>query len=267
MTEDVQSQDSSQGSDSSQPVHASADVEKPAGSITTVASDMPLLSEPKWYIAPGIPGQGDPPEGYDEEIMKQYPTVQDLVKAHMGMRKQLSKKGGFAPEDYEIPYPIEEAEENFLDTNSFMFTSFKDAAKALDLSQEKFNGLVEWWGNASKEANESYQDQMEKHQEAALAEMGPDISERLTSLKEWVSNNLGDKMAQYMDNDMGATWDIQEKVELFEGLKKLATQSQAPVKVEPHQETQLERLERLKKVLTGPGGNRLSQLNSMYGIK
>lgn len=152
-----------------------------------------------WLYADGIAGEGDKPEWLQDK----YGSVEAQAKAYPELAK---KFGGFtgAPDgDYEVSLP--EGLEGEFDTESPLFKNFAEAARAANMSQDAFTGLLHVY------AQNEY-DMQVADKEAEMTALGDNAQTRVKNIGDWGRANL--------------------TAEEFEGLREITTSAAGVAAVE-----------------------------------
>jgi hypothetical protein len=138
-------------------------------------SAAPELGEGEYFLSDGVKGDGDKPEWY---IDSKYKTIADQAKGYNEIRQKLGAFTG-APEDgYAAPEGIEPEDE--------LFSQLAEFGKETNMSQQ---GLEKAWELLSTQNAVS----QEINQEAEMAKLGDNASERLQQVDTALKNKLGAK--------------------------------------------------------------------------
>ena len=163
----------------------------------TVDTDASDSSETEWWWAPGVKGEGNIPEGFNNKTFK---YVQDAAKAHGELQSHHSKKlAGFtgAPEgDYDLGLN-EAALELGIELNSDdpTIAQFSEKAKSLNMNQETFVDLYSMSQianhQATQESTEAVINAVNENVDTQLAEFGEANREQFVQAVNMAANMPG----------------------------------------------------------------------------
>ena len=96
------------------------------------------VKEPSYYFAEGVAGEGDAPDWFKGD---KYKNVSEQAKAYSELLPKYMEKHPTAPDSYEVSAP----EGIELDMESPLLSKAQEFAKANNMPQEAFNGLVQMY--------------------------------------------------------------------------------------------------------------------------
>ena len=154
-----------------------ATIGQPESGDTTAQAESQAASpqlEPTWYFAEGVPGVGEKPDYLESK----YKTLADQAKAYKEAQKLL---GGLKPAPDE--YDFGEAQE-YIDKDNDYIKDFVSFAKENKIQQDAFQKII----NTYVEYDKSRQPKPEEE----IAKLGNDGMQKISTLQNWVKNNLSD---------------------------------------------------------------------------
>jgi hypothetical protein len=141
---------------------------------TTINPAQSALPEPSWYFAEGIPGVGDKPDYLEPK----YKTLADQAKAYKEAQKLLGTLKA-APEEYDFG----EAQE-YIDKENDHIQDFVRFAKDNKIQQDAFSKVLNTYVG--------YDKSRQSKPEEEIAKLGNDGMQKITTLQNWVRNNLSE---------------------------------------------------------------------------
>jgi hypothetical protein len=143
-------------------------------------------------IAP-VEGEVAPVEGIIEEAparpdwhLEKYKTVDDQAKAYVDLQKKFGGLTG-APEAYELSIPDEFKEAGFdLDAKDPLIGELNEFARANNVSQEMYNGMVELYGKV----NLAQAEWANEYKAGEMKALGDNAAARIDSISKWGRANL-----------------------------------------------------------------------------
>ncbi len=170
--------------------------------------------EAAWFIAKGVPGTGEPPEGYQKD---KYGTLVDQLKAHNEATKKLSQKDELrgAPEAYELALDEE------------VLALFPEDQRENANESEYGERLTTWakkWDLPNQAVNELYSDFTKFEMEGTpdpkeeITKLGDNAGERLARVSQFIKNTVGKE--QDLLNEALSITATANGVKLFETLMK-----------------------------------------------
>ena len=141
-----------------------------------------------WYVAEGVPGQGEPPEWFNSA---KYKTVADQAKAQRELEKKLGAFTGAPEGDYELNLP--EGIQGEFDTEDPLLKGFMAEAKELGINQEAFDRLVGLYATQQAES-------MQRNMQQEIQALGDRAQARLKDIGDWGKANLTDDQFQELRN-------------------------------------------------------------------
>jgi hypothetical protein len=133
------------------------------------------LGEGEYFLSDGVKGDGERPEWYKGD---KYKTVAEQAKAYTELEKQFGSFTGAPKDGYAAPEGIEAEDE--------LFNQLVEFGKETNMSQQ---GLEKAWELLSTQNAVS----QEINQEAEMAKLGDNASERLQQVDTALKNKLGAK--------------------------------------------------------------------------
>jgi hypothetical protein len=149
--------------------------ETPVETSSLLESAAPELGEGEYFLSDGVKGDGERPEWYKGD---KYKTVAEQAKAYTELEKQFGSFTGAPKDGYATPEGIESEDE--------LFNQLVEFGKETNMSQQ---GLEKAWELLSTQAGVS----QEVNQEAEMAKLGDNASERLQQVDTALKNKLGAK--------------------------------------------------------------------------
>jgi len=191
--------------------------------------------EAKWFRAPGVPGEGEPPAFYDEKAQQRYPTLEDMAAAASGLRRQISEGiKATAPDDYEVSIPDEYKEKGYgIDKEDPLYKSFEAQAKEKGLTQDQFDSTIKVFLDSQVQTLEAQAQQESQETQAYIDEqmkaLGPQAQDRISSLETFLDNS---GMPDHAKSALMDRIDSAEVVEALEILRNSVNGSPVPGHVE-----------------------------------
>ena len=185
------------------------------GSDDNSGDDPGQNTEPKWYLAPNVPGEGDAPEWLNTA---KYKTAEDQAKAYIEADKKLAARDQLrgAPEAYEVKLADEVValarDEEHAKELSQVPDYVTEWAKKYDLPNEGLNELINQF---TKTELESLPDP-----QAEIKQLGATADQRISRVGNYIHNNFGEDEA--MLNLAKGITSTAQGIQLFE---KLLTQN------------------------------------------
>ncbi len=164
------------------------------------------LAEGEYYLADGVKGAGEKPEWYDSNRFK---SVDQQAKSYLELEKKFGGFTGSPKEGYELP-------EGF-DKEDALASEFMTLATEMNMSQDGFNKGFELF-SAQMGANH------EISQEAEMAKLGDNPTQRTQVLEKALQNKLGDAF-----EDVKALITTADSVMLAEALMKAYSPPKLPI--------------------------------------
>ncbi len=166
----------------------------------TVTVDKPPLEQIQpdadWFFAEGVPGKGEKPECFND---KTFNTILDQAKAHPQLRKKLASFTGAPEEGYEVTLN-EELSTIEMDEDDPLLNQFADLAANMNMSQDGFNELLNFYvSESSKYVQEEVQSQ-EEYWKTEYDKLGPNGPEDIKLLKQWATHNIPDELRDSFEN-------------------------------------------------------------------
>lgn len=149
---------------------------------TTETAPQPSVSEPSWYLADGIPGTGERPDYLEAK----YKTVSEQAKAYKEAQKLLGVQGP-APETYDFS----EVQDHINQDNP-VIQDFIAFAKQNRLSQDAVSKSLKTWVDYNKS--------LEPNADEEIAKLGTDGMQKVTTIQNWIKNNLSDTSVKALAN-------------------------------------------------------------------
>ena len=145
-----------------------SETEVTEAATTEIVTPEATEAAPSWWIAEGMPGQGDKPDW----LSSKFKTVADMAKSY----GELEKRVGTAPDDYDL------SKAPWIDPDYAPFQEMKEFAKSKRVPQEVMDKVLE---SMDKYMNEFTIDYSEER-----AKLGDNASMRITVLDNWAKANL-----------------------------------------------------------------------------
>lgn len=142
--------------------------------LSLLGGESVKLADGEYFLAEGIKGSGDKPEWYDSERFK---SVDQQAKSYLELEKKFGGFTGSPKDGYTLPEGV--------DKDDTLAAEFINMAKELNMSQAGFDKGFELL-SAQMGVNQ------EINQEAELAKLGDNASQRIQNLENALKNKLGD---------------------------------------------------------------------------
>lgn len=139
------------------------------------------LGEGEWLLYDGVKGVGEKPDYFNSDKFK---TLADQAKGHSELHKMVGSFTGAPKEGYKLDESI--------DKDDPLTSAVLDFAQESNMSQDKLEKLLEI-GETLRDVNK------EIDQEAELAKLGDNASQRITQLDTALKNKLGDGYQEVAD--------------------------------------------------------------------
>ncbi len=139
------------------------------------------LGEGEYLLADGVKGVGEAPEWFDSNRFK---SVDQQAKSYLELEKKFGGFTGSPKDGYKLPEGV--------DSEDALASEFINLAKELNMSQSGFDKgfeLLATQMSVNQEIN----------QEAELAKLGDNASQRIQVLDNALKNKLGDKYEEVKD--------------------------------------------------------------------
>lgn len=141
-----------------------------AGETATVA-EAPSIPEASWYYDDGVPGQGERPD-----FLEDGKTLAAQAKQYKELRKAVGAQKG-APDQYDFSEV-----QDFIKQDNPVIQDFIAFAKENRISQDAFGKTLKTWVDYHKSTLPDI--------DAEIAKLGPDGMQRVTTVQNWIKNNL-----------------------------------------------------------------------------
>lgn len=164
-------------------------------------------SEPTWFFADGVPGQGERPDYLEPK----YKSVSEQAKAYKEAQKLLGAQSG-APESYDFS-----GVQEFIDPNNQHIQEFALFAKENKLSQDVFARSLQ----SFVEYDKSRQPDVDQE----IAKLGNDGMQKVTTVQNWVKNNLSSEAVKALEKLPVRA----EVITMLDEIRQLHTHTQAKI--------------------------------------
>ena len=202
---------------------------EPAESAQPAASgDSAGSAEPKWFLAEGVPGEGDPPEWFKSS---KYKTLAEQARAYQGLESKLGKAPEVlgAPEEteetkgtagYDVAAFVPEGMDLEVDPEDPFFQALLPKMRELDLSQ----GAVSQLAQAFIAAQADLEQQSVATMTTEVGELGgpQQVQQRLDGIRQYAKANLSAEMLQGLERMIDSGFNAQgfEAIEQLIGLHR-----------------------------------------------
>lgn len=186
---------------------AVSDTLLPEGTQGNILEGATELGDGEYWLSEGVKGSGDMPEWYNAE---KYKSVAEQAKAQRELEKRL---GGFtgAPKDgYQAPEGVDAEDE--------LFQQLQQFGEKTNMSQD---ALAEAWQLLSAQDSVA----QEVSQEAELAKLGDNASQRISQADTVLRNNLSAEDYEKAKNLVTTA----ESVELIETMVRAMQPAKLPI--------------------------------------
>ncbi len=155
-------------------------INQPAEPVVDRATDH--VPDADWFWAEGVPGTGPKPEF----LQANFKNLSEQAKAYPELRKTLGAQKG-APEEYEFGELGPS-----IDRDNPVIKDFLIYAKENRLSQDAFSKTMKTYVD--------YEQSKRPDPNAEIEKVGPDGAQKVTTIQNWVKNNLSKDAASALDN-------------------------------------------------------------------
>lgn len=167
----------------------------------------------KWYLAPGVAGEGDAPEWLDTN---KYKTAEDQAKAYIDANKKLSERDQLrgAPDDYEITLPEDvlalTASEDEAKELAQAPDYVKEWAKKYDLPNNALNELIGQFTKTELEGR--------PNREAEIKQLGSTAEQRIGRVGNFLTKQFGGEGSEELMTLAKGITSTAQGIQLFERL-------------------------------------------------
>jgi len=164
------------------------------------------IAEGEWMLTENIKGVGDKPEHYDSQHFK---NLSEQAKGYSELHKKFGAFTGSPKDGYKAPEGLDQEDE--------LYSNYVEFASGLKMNQEGFDKGLELY-LAQAEAGQ------EIKQEAELAKLGDNASQRIMAVENMLKDKMGDQFVnvQNLVNTAGS-------VKLVEEIFKAFTPKKLPI--------------------------------------
>jgi hypothetical protein len=156
-----------------------APAETPAPEAPAAAPETP--TEPTWFLADGVPGEGDAPEWFRAD---KYKSLDQQAKAYVELEKRLGAFEG-APEDGTYKINVPEGIPLEFDTEHPLFQELNNWARESQLSQKGYDQIIGMFAN--------YEAAMQPDMGELKKQVGENADARINSVNQWAKSNLSEE--------------------------------------------------------------------------
>ena len=212
--------------DPNAPAAPAADPAKPAADPA---------ADPKWYLADGVPGNGDAPEWFRND---KYANLFEQARAYPELEKRFGAFVG-APTDGVYQVNVPEGVPVEFDHEHPLFQELTEWGKSNQFSQKAFDGLIDMFAR--------YEASLVPDMGQIKQQIGENADSRLNAVNQWIKSSLGED--GYNAYRMALTKENAADVfKTFEATMRLSRQVNAP---KPGDD------------VPGAGKNELEEINAM----
>lgn len=128
-----------------------------------------------------------------------------LAKSYTHLESKLGQKpAAEAPEDYTLNLP----EDYQVPDDDLLYTSFKETAKGLGLSQEQHDAILNMFIEKSPEVQKAQMDAWNQQLQEEFKLLGPDANKRLKAIEGWVRNTMPQGLEQRVSTWLTSAEDV-----------------------------------------------------------
>ena len=146
-------------------------------------------TENQWFLAEGIPGNGEPPEYFKKD---KYGTLAEQAKAYKALEGRFGSFTG-APENYELNFSDEIKDQGLeFDKDDPLYESAVEFAKNSNMNQEGFDEMMNLYAMSKVAEGKAF----EEAKAAELKALGDNAQARIDNLVNWGKTNLPEDLFQ-----------------------------------------------------------------------